>query len=709
MKLTPAELQVRIRAVATVLDYVHEDELAASFWGVVNTLQGLENEGMTFDSQAMDVVTALDHAVSEANLLTSRRLQIVRTGFLLTEAVAPYWSVLRETWRTRRTGFLAIWQPVAVLADEFAAAFGKGPGASDKPAGTVKVLPDPASIEFRDVLHTFANLDNQLRLMFINAEDPNLVHVAEVHDEVALDAMLSRYTQYHWRGLIPLPHDSVLDEYRTYVVAGRRIFRIPGYLAACDKGVLDVLVTGENLPRSATTTMNPSFTRTLMRMTFSARSCADANFRDHMVSLGGIAVSPQSWDVPLTWSRDKYQVMSSIKRKFGYPVSMYEIVDASCFLVPSYSCPESHAVRVLSASVLKTVPEGYRVVPPRTQDLAKTLHAATAKLQGEARLACERLASAYSISEHVVVVRTGEYIPGKTQNLQAMFPGVRVDLEPTKIYVVASDGCDQLVTEDALSAAGDCDCDDQAHCECEDAKPGDEEALGIAMGDPHLYTGLYTDSVVQAFRDAISNLGSKYEVHLFDQRPNTAAATITFNSKDQKAFGLPYPDLEIDLVTTDGVTLVNAKCGDKKATFHVTPGKHKTVKSNLSPALEAILLGIMHELNRIPNPKSGALLDDKNRNAVNKTLREQGFDGNKPFSTIGSAIASAVTVLHKHGLELDAVTSANEFKRPEGTKSIPLAVSGEDPFSPTQTDSSLFFQWGAFGDGNKVSVVAYIG
>ncbi len=496
MTPTPAELQAKCRGVARVLDHVGESELSASFWSAVATCKALEDAGNpNFETETVDVVNALVMAIDATTLKTSDLFNRLKSAsFDLLDVVGPYWHHLADRWAKRRTKLREMWQVPADAAKAFADSYEVHGGLSDTPAGYVRVYPEPASPEFVAALQQLSGEHPALRLMFIEAEAPDTVYAADVHDESVVDSMLSSYPSTVWRGTAHLDDGSEVSEFTVYTLNGQRIFRVPGTLAACNKGVLDVLVTGELIPRMATT----SKTASVLRLTFSLRAVGNPEFKDFLRSMGGQPASPVSWDVPILQESDIEACFAAIRERFGYSVMLHQIVDTPKQNIWAFTNPEAQAVRMLSAPVVKRVKQGYAVRTAKTTDLGVQLARAIAsgKLSSKERDLVETVAGACRVIAHVVVTDKKEF---KTaSDLTKMFPRARVDADAVKgVYAVAvSEDVVQLVTSDALApqstafteeeAAGPCDCKG-SDCNCDDATSEEDWILNVSMGNPAEY------------------------------------------------------------------------------------------------------------------------------------------------------------------------------------------------------------------------------
>ncbi len=492
MTLTPAELQAKCRAVACVLDHVGEEELASSFWAAVATTKALEESGNTnFDVEMFPVVDALEQAIDVTTLKTSDMFNRLRSSsFTLLDVVGPYWHHLAERWAKRRTKFQEMWQIPADAATAFAEAYDIHGGTTDTDSGYVHVYPEAASVEFVAALQQLSAEHPALRLMFIEASDPDIVYAASVHNEEVVTSMLSPYTKTLWRGTAHLGNGSEVSEFTVYNVNGHRIFRVPGTLAACDKSALDLLVTGELIPRMASIK-----TASVLRLTFSLRAVANPEFKDFLRSLGGEPASPVSWDVPILQEADIENTFALVRERFGYPIMLYQIVDTPKQNIWAFTNPEAQAVRVLSAPVKKHVAGNYKVRAASTKDISAQLSRAIAsgKLTSQERLVIERVAGACRVVAYAVVTLADE----TPAELTTMFPGARVDAEASEgVYLIPHEGFTQVVTTEAIApqstaltpeeAAGPCECQG-ADCACDDSTAEDEWILNVSMGNPTEY------------------------------------------------------------------------------------------------------------------------------------------------------------------------------------------------------------------------------
>lgn len=101
-------------------------------------------------------------------------------------------------------------------------------------------------------------------------------------------------------------------------------------------------------------------------------------------------------------------------------------------------------------------------------------------------------------------------------------------------------------------------------------------------------------------------------------------------------------------------------------------------------------------------------LSPSDRRSINKTLTRSGFDGNMRFRSMGKAVATAFTVLKKHGVEWDEPVTASMTHGDHGSTSIHVALSNPDtPANPKRVTNSMFYmQWTKMRTGYEV--VAYM-
>lgn len=102
-------------------------------------------------------------------------------------------------------------------------------------------------------------------------------------------------------------------------------------------------------------------------------------------------------------------------------------------------------------------------------------------------------------------------------------------------------------------------------------------------------------------------------------------------------------------------------------------------------------------------------LDSKTRQKANSDLSKAGLDGNGRFKRIGEGLNAIAKVLSRHGLEEDAVFSADLFRGQKGRRTFEIAFSNaDDPFSPETIDNSLLVvQWHQFETG-AYEILAYL-
>lgn len=115
-----------------------------------------------------------------------------------------------------------------------------------------------------------------------------------------------------------------------------------------------------------------------------------------------------------------------------------------------------------------------------------------------------------------------------------------------------------------------------------------------------------------------------------------------------------------------------------------------------------------------PLREAQARIDNKLKRKINKDLESAGFSGKKKFRKVGDAVAVALKVLNKHGLEQDEVLSTDKFRSHNkdgvmgGRTLIKVAASDpKDSFSPISIpNTGLAMSWTELG--NNVEVIAYM-
>ena len=106
---------------------------------------------------------------------------------------------------------------------------------------------------------------------------------------------------------------------------------------------------------------------------------------------------------------------------------------------------------------------------------------------------------------------------------------------------------------------------------------------------------------------------------------------------------------------------------------------------------------------------ASARLTPKAKSATNAALIRAGMDGNGRFKSPGEALGKASEVLAANGMEWGEVINSLPLRQPQGRMNIGIAMSNpDDPFSPTDINSSaLAIQWYQL-DGGAFEVVAYL-
>lgn len=388
-------------------------------------------------------------ALRSAAIRTSQRLATTRVAGVVLDAISPFWDVLPTLWAQDKKELSSFWDKA--MADVAAFAAAHGVSVEDAPAEIaqdfVQVSPVPASEGFVAALQQLSGVDPALRLMFIEAQDPDTVWHAVVVDESSIDSVLRPFPYTLWRGEADLGEAGVVYEFRVYTVKGHRIFRMTGHLAACSKAILDALKSGEFLPRMANMK-----TASVIRMTFTLRAMTDPQFRDFLRSMGGVPASPVSWDIPIYAEADVEKHLEAVKSGFGYTVSIYQVIDTPEQNIYASANPEGHVARLLSAEVVDVVTDS-NVEAPSLSDLAQRVASVLPEVTGTARKTLEQVALAGRIHAHYVVARTGEIRPqtGKFAcKLGDMFSCPRTEAKPAKVVVFAGSSIPQIVTTDVL-------------------------------------------------------------------------------------------------------------------------------------------------------------------------------------------------------------------------------------------------------------------
>jgi hypothetical protein len=115
-----------------------------------------------------------------------------------------------------------------------------------------------------------------------------------------------------------------------------------------------------------------------------------------------------------------------------------------------------------------------------------------------------------------------------------------------------------------------------------------------------------------------------------------------------------------------------------------------------------------------PLAEAAGRLNPKLKRAINKDLESAGFGGKKKFRKIGDAVAKALEVLNKHGLEQDEVLSTDKFRSHNkdgvmGGRTL-INVAASDPknaFAPAPiSGTGLSMSWTEMG--KNVEVIAYM-
>lgn len=413
----------KLQALGTVFELVGEYEYVAV---VAAAEAAYADSGAEASQETRDCEREIDLACTH----TATLLASTRTGDTLLDVVSPYWRDLVGMWTHSQTRLHTIWDPVmAVLSRVFSVPL--------KTAASefVVVNAEPATPEFTAALHALSAKSPALRLMFIEATDPESVYVAVVANEPALDAMLAPYASANWRGEFRLPDDIVVTEFSVHVLGGVRVFRTPGYVCACDKGVLEVLKSGVNLPRVAN-----SRTRYL-RISFALPLTTIPGFRKTVQEFGGVAVSPTTYDVPVRSPDHVCDTLDVVAEAFP-DASVFEVVDTLPETVGAYTHPEAHVARILSAEIVGTADSV--IAPPSLEDLrGHVITALDVVVEGTGRHQLEHVLATTDIVGHYVVDISAD-------SVLTRFRG-RTESPATSTYSMVSQyGYPVLVTKEAL-------------------------------------------------------------------------------------------------------------------------------------------------------------------------------------------------------------------------------------------------------------------
>ena len=445
-------------SIAIVLDRVGNPDMAKAFAGVAKLLES------TPESEVSDTYKALERSM---DLATQQTLAIINNSRVasLASNLAHWWKDLPDIWNHRKVRLNDIWAKVTAEAVNFLHEFD---GSLEPVPQFISLREEQADEDYVARLHYLAGLDGNLRLLFMAADDPDIVYVADVMDEDAVSALLSPYPVSNWKS--PGSADYVgIAEFTVHVVNGHRIFRTDGLIASCDLGALQVLQSGEFLPRMASLK-----TASVTRLTFTMNAMMDPCFRDFLRSMGGVPASVCSWDIPIHQEADIPKTLEAVKSQFGYSVMMYQVIDTPEQNIYASASPEGQVVRMLSAEIA-----GIRTGSVETADMgdvAEKVRAVTASVSGTERHALEKIAKACSVHSHYLVARTGEIKPSGNRflcDITKLFANTRTEAAATKVYVFPG-------TPTQIVAAGVMDLD----------KNGDGTIDAIEMGT----LGLMSDS-----------------------------------------------------------------------------------------------------------------------------------------------------------------------------------------------------------------------
>lgn len=402
----------------------------------------------SIDNGSVDVADAarqVQYAIEDAMLSTQDILVNAKVASIKT--FISYWGDLPGLWARRRVRLDQIWEPISVAL---------GPWAAESTDETISdfvlVQAEPASKEFVQILQDLSGYEPTLRLMFIEADDPEVVYTADILNEDELDAIVSSYQHVTWRGNVTLgtgEHEYTVNEFHVYTLGGYRIFRSGGYLAACSKSALESLKSGDFLPRMA----SMKKTASVIRLTFSQRGMRDPVFRDFLRGLGGVQASHSSWDVPIYEENDVEQTLDRIKNGFGYPVMMYQIVDHPKQDIYAYTKPVDQVVRMLSASIVSVDPDLEVTTTPAD---VSALEEVVPHLQGDSLHTVQNLIASSKILAHYVVVAEGEVSleDRVCDNVESMFMGARTEGQPINVVIIPG-AIPKIVSADCMEGLED--------------------------------------------------------------------------------------------------------------------------------------------------------------------------------------------------------------------------------------------------------------
>lgn len=615
-----------LHSAAITLNYVGQTTWASVLAGIEALLQ--DNPELLTATQTHGLLKNLDYVVQKSiDILQDARVAA------LADSVSFMWAKLPKVWEQREARLNLLWDPFMAQATQYLFAFGGKP--AEPPHAFVNVNMDPADEDYVARVHYLSGLEPALRIMFIEASDPDTLYTAEVLDEDAVSSILASYPVTHWKS--PATVDTVgIGEFWVYVVRGKRIFRTDGLVASTDLDALRVLQSGEFLPRMASLR-----TASVIRMTFSLQAMLDPSFRDFLRDLGGVPASVVSWDVPIYEEKDVDGALDKVRENFGYPVHFYQIIDTPEQNIYASTNPEGQVARMLSAEI--EAAESGSVEVPDLSDVYEKVAACLPNLSGQELHTMERVASACKVSRHYFVARVGEVKPQSNRfacDLGKLFTNPRTENGAQKVRVYSSAGVTQIVATGALALD----------------KNNDGTIDATEMGTLGLMSG------TESSEDVLD---------------------------DSCAYG-HCPECSAEGAYEDGKCIV---CVDG----------HKCA---------ADMWGAC-DCGPLPEEKTATAsvaMPTKDRDVINHDLRQHGMNGQFRFPKVGAALAQAASILNKYGYEIDDALTGHLFNRPEGTYSLDVAKSGEDPFSPVPvTNTGLFVQWNPYGDTQDTSVIMYLG
>lgn len=444
-----ADLSTALRSAETVFRHIGDDALAGSMYAARSTCTARIQNG---ESEVHDAITnKLWYELDLASKQTADLLLLARTAGLL-EDIQSVWADVVDRWTHSHDKIMALWTPVAATAREFVRTYSMLADIEEAAPEFISVYVKPAAPEWTQAIQQLSAEEPALRLMFFQAENPNVLWVGDIHDETAVDALLSVYPKQLWRGTAQLSNGAQIHEFSVYTIDGRCILRLPGYLATPHRGLLEAVKRGENLPRMAKLK-----TATNIRVTFSVRAMQDASFKNLLRGLGGMPISPTTWEIPIVREGDVDAVLDRIRSGYDYSVSVYSLVDHPSYAYTVTTGPEAVVARMLSAEVEDVITDR-TVTMPSYLDLVSHLEEILQWADNDVtRFALERVTAAARVCAHYVVAMAGEIAP-KANHIQhditKLFRGARTEGDHIRVAVVVGDGITYLVNTDMMDAIG---------------------------------------------------------------------------------------------------------------------------------------------------------------------------------------------------------------------------------------------------------------